>query len=71
VDHEIYQAGLQIEIDPESKDKIGLRTATRDVNVPPIEEVITRSKLLELRALLKEYGKIKTPIYHYVRLSGK
>ncbi|TVY42081.1 hypothetical protein LOCC1_G004289 [Lachnellula occidentalis] len=55
VDHEIYQAGLQIEIDPGSKDKVGLRNATRDANVLPIEEIITRTRLQELRALLKEY----------------
>lgn len=62
VDHEIYQAGLQVEIDPESEDKLWLRNATKDANVLPIEDIITRTRLQELRALLKEYG--KKPIIH-------
>lgn len=57
VDREIYQAGLQLGIDPERKDILGLRSATRDPNVPPIEETITQENILKLRRLLKEYGK--------------
>ncbi|TVY18333.1 hypothetical protein LARI1_G004143 [Lachnellula arida] len=51
----MYQAGLQVEIDPESEDKLWLRNATKDANVLPIEDIITRTRLQELRALLKEY----------------
>lgn len=56
IDREIYQAGLQLGIDAERKDILGLRSATRDANVPSIEETITQEKILELRRLLKEYG---------------
>lgn len=56
VTHEIYQAGLQVEIKEECKKKLGLQYATRNPNTQPIEEVITRPKILELRALMKEYG---------------
>lgn len=56
VDREIYQAGLQLEIDPEKIDKLGLRSATRDHDAPSIEETITPDNILKLRHLLKDYG---------------
>jgi len=58
LDHHLYQAGLQVEIDPDSQDRMGLRTATRDKDVRPIEEAINRNLILDLRKLINEYGKI-------------
>ncbi|TGO57574.1 hypothetical protein BCON_0064g00440 [Botryotinia convoluta] len=55
LDREIFQAGLQIGIDAERKDLLGLRLARKDSNVPPIEETITQEKVWKLRRLLREY----------------
>ncbi|GAW15305.1 hypothetical protein ANO14919_047140 [Xylariales sp. No.14919] len=55
LDHDIYQAGLTIGLDPSSSDRLGLRHSKRDANVPKIEETITQEVILRLRSLLKEY----------------
>ncbi|KAF7876956.1 uncharacterized protein EAF02_008176 [Botrytis sinoallii] len=55
VDREIYQAGLQMGIDTQRKDLLGLRSARRDANVAPIEETITQENVRKLRRLLREY----------------
>ncbi|TEY29168.1 hypothetical protein BOTCAL_0965g00040 [Botryotinia calthae] len=55
LDREIYQAGLQLDIEPGSKDRMKLRSATRDKEVPSIEQTITKPCVLKLRELLKEY----------------
>lgn len=67
IDREIYQAGLQLGIDAERRDILGLRSATRDANVPSIEETITQEKILELRRLLKEYDEA---IINFNRISS-
>ncbi|KAF7924404.1 uncharacterized protein EAE98_007455 [Botrytis deweyae] len=55
VDREIYQAGLQMGIDAQRKDLLGLRSARRDADVAPIEETITQENVRKLRRLLREY----------------
>jgi len=56
LDHTIYQAGLTLDLDPSSSDRLGLRHAKRDTEVPKISQAITQETLLKLRSLLKEYG---------------
>lgn len=58
LDREIYQSGLQLDIEPGSKDRMKLRSATRDKDVPSIKQTITKACVLKLRELLKEYGKV-------------
>ncbi|KAI1317240.1 hypothetical protein F5Y16DRAFT_406684 [Xylariaceae sp. FL0255] len=55
LDHVIYQAGLTLDRDPSSPDRLGLQHSKRDKAVPPIEESITQETILRSRVLLKEY----------------
>ena len=56
LDHKIYQAGLSLNIEPSSIDRLGLKHCKRDKVVPPHEDIITRDLILQLRKLVKEYG---------------
>lgn len=56
IDHEIYQAGLSLELEPTPADRLGLKTSKRDANVPKIEDTINSSLILRLRSVLKDYG---------------
>jgi hypothetical protein len=56
LDHIIYQAGLQLDIDPTSTDRLGLKQSRRDSNPPNISETVTQELILQLRDLLKQYG---------------
>ncbi|KAF2198210.1 hypothetical protein GQ43DRAFT_443568 [Delitschia confertaspora ATCC 74209] len=55
MDHIIYQAGLSLDLNPSSTDRLGLKHSKRDVNVPKIEESITQEFILKLRELLRQY----------------
>lgn len=59
IDHELYQAGLQLHppLDREhTLDRLGLKQAKRD-NVPnKVEEVVDKKTIMRLRRLVKEYG---------------
>jgi hypothetical protein len=57
LDHKIYQAGLKLNIEPSSDDRLGLRHCRRDQDSPPLMEVVTPELILNLRHLIKEYGK--------------
>jgi len=56
IDHEIYQAGLSLKLEPTPADRLGLKTCKRDANVPKIEDTINSSLILRLRSMLKDYG---------------
>ena len=58
LDHNIYQAGLSLDSDARNRksDRLGLRYSRRDSSVPPLQDIITESMVIELRRLLKEYG---------------
>ncbi|KAI0446129.1 hypothetical protein F4803DRAFT_79964 [Xylaria telfairii] len=54
-DHAIYQAGLSLDLESPSSDRLGLRCAKRDENSPALSEIITHAMVQKLRSLLKEY----------------
>ena len=56
LDHKIYQAGLSLNIEPSSIDRLGLKHCKRDKVIPSLEDTITRDLILQLRKLVKEYG---------------
>lgn len=58
LDHNIYQAGLNLDNDTRDRnsDRLGLRCSHRDSRVPALQDTITDSMVLILRNLLKEYG---------------
>jgi hypothetical protein len=56
IDRKIYQAGLQLDLPPANKDKLGLRHGKRDTNALEVEEVINQELVLKLRELIKQYG---------------
>jgi len=55
VDHEIYQAGLNLGLEPTQKDRLGLRCSKIDPNIPSEREIVSEETILKLRVLLKEY----------------
>lgn len=57
LDHTIYQAGLSLGLTPSPTDRLGLKHSKRDANVPKINDAITREFILQLRDLLRQYGK--------------
>jgi hypothetical protein len=56
LDHQVYQAGLSLEIDPSPGNRLGLKHCKRDSAIPCVDETITRNFILELRDLIKQYG---------------
>jgi hypothetical protein len=56
IDRKIFQAGLKLGIEPTDTDKLGLRHSKLDENSPESEEIIKPELILQLRALLNEYG---------------
>jgi hypothetical protein len=63
MDHTIYQAGLSLDIDPSSTDRLGIKHAKRDANVPNIDDIITQKFILKLRDLVRQYGMSRKILY--------
>jgi hypothetical protein len=57
LDHKIFQAGLSLGAPPSPADRLGLGHSKRDSIVPPNKDGITEDLVLQLRDLLREYGK--------------
>ena len=55
LDHQIFQAGLNLGIKPGEADRLGLRQARRDPNLKPGSN-LSASLASKLRRLLREYG---------------
>ena len=58
IDHQIYQAGLGLDLPSTSADKLGLKQSRRDEHAPCPEEVLKPELVSRLRQLLKEYGRM-------------
>jgi hypothetical protein len=56
MDHVIYQAGFTLDLNPSSQDRLGLKHAKKDANLPSIRDTITPEFIAKLRDLLKQYG---------------
>ena len=56
LDHTIYQAGLSLGHEPSARDRLGLKRSKTDVDAPDVEDTMTRELVLELRALVQQYG---------------
>lgn len=59
IDHDLYQAGLQLEqpfSGDHTIDRLGLKQAKKDSQKIKIEEVVNEGVILRLRGLIKEYG---------------
>ena len=56
LDHELYQAGLQLNYQPGTLDRLGLKHAKRDAQGSKLPKIVNESLVLRLRALIKEYG---------------
>lgn len=57
MDHVLYQAGLSLDVSPSSTDRLGLKHSKRDSDIPKISETITDQFKLDLRNLIKQYGR--------------
>ncbi|KAB2569031.1 hypothetical protein DBV05_g12293 [Lasiodiplodia theobromae] len=55
LDHDFYQAGLSLNIEPSTVDRLGLAYCKKDAQIPALEETISCEKILKLRGLIKEY----------------
>ncbi|KAF8850984.1 hypothetical protein BDZ45DRAFT_768000 [Acephala macrosclerotiorum] len=55
IDHQIYQAGLNLGLDPSPADRLGLRHCQKDEHAPRPEEVLDEKLILKLRDLLRQY----------------
>ncbi|KAK8859455.1 hypothetical protein PGQ11_010189 [Apiospora arundinis] len=55
LDHAIYQAGLSLGLKPSARDRLGLKRSKIDVDVPDVEDTMTRELVLKLRALVQQY----------------
>ena len=59
IDHDLYQAGLQLERPlgrEHALDRLGLKQAKRDDKQIKMEEIVNQALILRLRSLIKEYG---------------
>ena len=56
LDRIIYQAGLSLEPNYSSADRLGLRHSKRDAQTLPISSTITRELVSHLRDLIRQYG---------------
>lgn len=56
LDHQIYQAGLNLELPLTKDDRLGLRHGKRDANAQGMEKSISQGLILRLRELIKQYG---------------
>ena len=56
IDHQIFQAGIKLGYSPPAVDRLGLKHAKIDTNAQTADEIMTRKLVLDLRALLKQYG---------------
>lgn len=59
LDHDFYQAGLSLNIEPSTVDRLGLAHCKKDDQIPALEEMISCEKILKLRGLIKEYGMVR------------
>lgn len=59
IDHDLYQAGLQL-VQPLGRehiiDRLGLKQARQDSQRVKMEDVVNETSILRLRSLIKEYG---------------
>lgn len=56
VDHDIFQAGLQLGVPCTAADRLGLKHGRRDNRALGVEALITPELISRLRDLLKQYG---------------
>ena len=56
LDHDLYQAGLSLNLPRTGTDRLGLRDSKRDRCVPKVEDTVTSKKMIQLRELIKQYG---------------
>jgi hypothetical protein len=59
IDHDVYQAGLQLDQPlgrEHTLDRLGLQHAKKDGKRKKIEEIVNDDSILRLRRLIKEYG---------------
>lgn len=61
IDHQIYQAGLKLGMDPTPVDRLGLRHCKKDEHSLSPEEVMDERRIQKLRDLLNQYGKCHAP----------
>lgn len=56
IDHEIFQAGLHLDVPCTAADRLGLKHGRRDERTLGTEALIKPELILRLRDLLKQYG---------------
>lgn len=56
IDHDIFQAGLQLDVPCTAADRLGLKHGRRDERAVGGEELIKPELISRLRDLLKQYG---------------
>lgn len=65
LDHSIYQAGLSLGQGVSLKDRLGLRYAKIDDELPDPSVLVNQELILKLRDLLRQYGSC----YHYATIN--
>jgi hypothetical protein len=58
MDHKVYQAGLSLNLNPSTIDRLGLKHCKKDADIPKISESITDEFVHKLRTRLKQYGEM-------------
>lgn len=56
LDHQIYQAGLSLNLSVSKNDRLGLKHSKKDEDLPEIHGNVNRDLVWRLRDLLKQYG---------------
>jgi hypothetical protein len=57
IDHQVYQAGLKLGMDPTPADRLGLKHCKKDEHALHPVDVMDEQLILKLRDLLRQYGK--------------
>lgn len=56
IDHDIFQAGLQLDVPFTASDRLGLKHGRRDKGALTVESLVKPELITRLRDLLKQYG---------------
>ncbi|OTB01926.1 hypothetical protein M426DRAFT_323138 [Hypoxylon sp. CI-4A] len=68
LDHVIYQAGFNLDIQPSAADRLGLKHGKRDEDAPNPDDVITRDVTLKLRGLIQQYDEALIAFNHVMSM---
>lgn len=56
LDHTMYQAGLNMGLEPTARDRLGLKHSKLDTHAPALESTMNPELVSRLRTLMQQYG---------------